>query len=291
MSRMHWTAASLAGVLLPAALLAQDTDHVWDKLYAVGGKPTLTIETGDSNLEIRSCGECRSVHIHVESGRRLSNYVLEERQAGNMVNFSLKEKPHYGMSIHWGPTEREPRVTVETPAELALNARTADGNLGIRDVRGAIEIKTGDGNAEIANVDGDLRLTSGDGNVTISNGSGSLVARASDGRLTVDGKFTSVQLHTSDGNLDFSLADGSQLAGASRVESSDGQVKIRVPRALAADLDVTTSDGHIDCSLPLTMDHYSSHDGGSNHVHGKLNAGGVPLTVHTSDGNVTISSL
>jgi DUF4097 and DUF4098 domain-containing protein YvlB len=282
---------SLAAVLLPGALLAQDAEHVWDKSYSVSGKPALTIETGDSNLEIHSCGECRAVHIHVDSGRKLSDYRLEESQAGDQIHFALKEKPHYGISFHWKETEQAPRVTVETPAALTLDARTSDGNLLLRDVHGEVQIHTDDGNADIANVEGNLHLTSGDGNVDVHNASGTLEARASDGRMKVDGKFTSVQMHTSDGNLDLSLADGSQLASASRVESSDGQVKIRVPRSLAADLDVSTSDGHIDCSLPLTMDHYNSHDGGSNHLHGKLNAGGVPLSIHTSDGSVSITNI
>jgi DUF4097 and DUF4098 domain-containing protein YvlB len=106
--------------------------------------------------------------------------------------------------------------------------------------------------------------------------------------MTIDGQFTGVQLHTSDGNLDFTLAAGSQLKAASRIESSDGHVSVHVPSTLAADLDITTSDGHVDCSLPLTMDHYDSR---GNHLQGHLNGGGTPLTVHTSDGNVRIAAI
>ena len=65
---------------------------------------------------------------------------------------------------------------------------------------------------------------------------------------------------------------------------------IRVPQSFAADLDVHTSDGHVDCTLPLTMDHYQS--GGESHeLRGKLNGGGAPLTINTSDGNVKIEQL
>jgi hypothetical protein len=292
MGNYRWAMCALAAGLLSGAALAQDAEHVWDKSYPVSGKPMLTVETGDSNLDIHACGDCKTVHIHVDSGRKLSGYRLEESQNGDQIRFLLKEKPHYGINIHWVSSgEHEPRVTVETPAALTLEARTSDGNLALNDLRGDVQVHTGDGNADISNVDGALHLTSGDGNVQIHNGGGTLEARASDGRMTVDGKFTSVQLHTSDGNLNFSLADGAQLASASHIESSDGKVDIRVPRSFAADLDVTTSDGRIDCSLPLTMDKYSSRDGGANHLHGRLNAGGVPLTVHTSDGNVTITNI
>jgi hypothetical protein len=120
---------------------------------------------------------------------------------------------------------------------------------------------------------------------------GTLDARASDGHMKVDGQFSAVQLHTSDGNLDFALASGSQLTAPSRIESSDGHVTIRVPQNLAADLDVTTSDGHIDCTLPLSMDHYSSGESASHHLRGHLNAGGTALSIRTSDGNVSIATL
>lgn len=231
------------------------------------------------------------MRIQVESGRKLSEYRLEESQAGDTIHFSLKEKPHYGLSLRWGPTEHSPRVTIEAPTALTLDARTVDGSLALRDLRGDLQVHSGDGSIDIVHTSGALKLVAGDGNVQIHDASGTLDARASDGRMTVDGTFTAVQLHTSDGKLELSLADGSQLARASSVASSDGQVSIRVPHSLAADLDVTTSDGRIDCSLPLTMDHFNSNDRGAHHVHGRLNAGGVPLTVRTSDGNATIAAL
>jgi hypothetical protein len=106
----------------------------------------------------------------------------------------------------------------------------------------------------------------------------------------VDGLFHALALHTSDGTLDLNLREGTKLTGASTIRSSDGSVTIRVPQSFATDLSVHTSDGHVDCALPLTMDHYQS--GGEGHeLHGKLNGGGTPLTINTSDGNVKIESL
>ena len=39
------------------------------------------------------------------------------------------------------------------------------------------------------------------------------------------------------------------------------------------------------------MDNYNSGESGGHHVHGHLNAGGPAITVHTSDGNVSITAL
>jgi Putative adhesin len=283
---------ALAVAFLSSAtcVVAQNTENDWQKEYSVSGGAALTIETSDSGLDVHSCGDCKAIRIKVHSERKLSDYQLEEHQDQSHVYFSLKEKPHIhiGFDIHWKANQGT-QVVVETPGSLDLDARTSDGNLSVRNVSGNVQVHTSDGALTLEDLHGDVHLTASDGSINVHNVIGSLDARGSDGHMKVDGQFTAVQLHTSDGNLDFSLAPGSQLTSASRIESSDGHVTIRVPQNLAADLDVSTSDGHIDCTLPLTMDHYSS--GGGHHLHGHLNAGGTPLSIHTSDGNVSIATL
>src|SRR6202789_473824 len=275
-------------VLSASRMVAQNSDTDWHKDYSVGGGAALTVETSDSSLDIHSCGDCKMIRIHVIAGEKLTNFRLEEHQDQNHVYFSLKEKPHVGFEIHWKPTEGT-QVTVETPASLELDARTSDGNLSVRNVSGNVQVHTADGALTLENLHADIHITASDGNINVHNAVGTLDARGSDGHMKVDGQFTAVQLHTSDGTLDFALAQGSQLTSASHIESSDGHVSIRVPQNLAADLDVSTSDGHIDCTLPLTVDHYNN--GKGNHLHGRLNAGGTPLTIRTSDGNVSIATL
>lgn len=282
--------ALLAAALIATQAFAQDAEHDWAKTYSISGKPTLTIETGDSNLRIHSCGDCKTISVKVHSERKLSDYRLEESQSGDHVSFLFKDKPHIGVHISW-TNHGETYVEVETPGTLDLDAKTSDGNMSARDLEGDLQIHTGDGGADLNNLRGAIRLKSSDGNMTLQNASGTLEARSSDGHMKVDGNFSAVQLHSSDGGLDFVLADGAKLTAASRIESSDGSVNIRVPHDFAADLDISSSDGHIDCSLPLTMDHYDSREGSGNHMRGKVNSGGVPLSIHTSDGNVTISTL
>lgn len=272
--------------LAPALGYAQDSEHEWQKDYSVSTNPSLTLETGDANVEIHSCGDCKSVRIHVHSDEKLSNFRMEEHQDANHVYFLLKEKPHIGSTISWTGS-RKTEVMVETPSSLQLDARSGDGNFAARDLSGDIALHSGDGAVTLDHVHGTLHLTASDGNIEIQHAAGTLEARAADGHMKVDGQFTAVELHTSDGNLDFDLAPGSQLTTASRIESSDGHVSIHVPHDLSADLEISTADGHIDCSLPLTLDHYKS----GQHLQGRMNAGGVPLSIHTSDGNVTIASL
>jgi hypothetical protein len=283
-------AVAALAMLTSLPVLAQDSDHSWSKTYPVTGKPTLNFEVSDANVAFQSCGECREIRIHVElAGRKLSDYRLEEGQSGDEVHFLFKELPHIGVHIVWH--SEQTHVTVESPAQLTLEAKTSDGNVTLSGLQGELALTTGDGDVTLDHVSGDLRIKSGDGHVRISDAEGTLDARTSDGSLNVDGLFHALVLHTSDGTLDVSLRDGTKLTEASSIQTSDGSVTLHVPQSFAADLDVHTSDGHLDCKLPLTIDHYQSNGGEGHAFHGKLNGGGTPFSIHTSDGNVKIEQL
>jgi DUF4097 and DUF4098 domain-containing protein YvlB len=267
-----------------AAVLTAQSD--WQKSYPVSAKPSLTVSTGDASMEVHSCG-CQEVRIRVQwNDRHADQYTINEFQSGDHVNFELKDKQRFKFQVG---NHREPRVTVETPGELDLEARTSDGSLKVYGVNGTIALHTSDGGVDVSDVSGAVRLVASDGSIRIHNVTGTLESKSSDGHVSIDGKLSAVQVHTSDGALELTLAEGSQLTTSSRVEASDGSVKIRLPKTLAADLDIHTGDGHIDCQLPLTMSGYNS--GGGHNIRGRLNSGGTPLTIHTSDGSVTIAAL
>src|SRR6204780_3764974 len=212
--------AALA-LVYPLTGLAQDPDHSWFRTYPVTGKPTLTLETSDAGVEFHPCGDCHEIRIHVEVvGRKLSDYRLEEGQAGEEVHFPLKELPHLGAHITWH--KQQTRVTVESPSQLTLQARTSDGNVTLSGLQGDLGLTTGDGNVTLDHVSGSLRIRSGDGHVKVTNADGAIETHTSDGNLSVDGLFHALALHTSAGPLGLSLREGTKLAGASTIQSSDG---------------------------------------------------------------------
>lgn len=277
-------------VLAASAALAQDSEHSWSKTYPLSGKPTLVFETGDAGVDIHACTSCHEIRIHVDvEGKKLSDYHLEESQTGDQVHFKLWAREHVGFYI--APHHSHTQVIVETPAQLYLQAKTSDGNVTAAGLEGDLELTTGDGSVTLDHLAGNLRLKSGDGQVRISDASGAVEARTSDGSLAVDGVFHALTLHTSDASLEVNLRPGSKLTAASSIQSSDGSVTLRVPADFSADLDVHTSDGHVDCALPLTMDGYHSSGGDGHQLHGRINGGGTPFTIHTSDGSVKITQI
>ncbi len=290
MASLRLTGLALSALTFIVLAPVARADADWGKTYLISGKPSLTFNTGDSSAEVRSCGDCREIRIRVEwNDRRASDYNLSEFQSAGHVNFELHEKPGFGFHIQIG-NRHEPHITFETPAALDLEARTGDGSLKVYGVQGDLQLRASDGSMDISDVSGALRITASDGSIHVHNATGTLESHSSDGSVHIDGRFSGVQVRISDGSLELNLNEGSQLTTASSVEASDGRVVIRVPKNLAADLEIHTGDGHFDCDLPLVMNGYNSHGSGHD-IRGRLNAGGVPLTIHTNDGNVTVTSL
>jgi hypothetical protein len=285
------TSVSALALMAGAFAAAQSSSSEWQKSYSVPGRASVYVSTGDASLDVHSCGSCTQVKVRVDwKDRKSSDFWLNESQSGNQVNFELKEKSHLG--VHFGLSNwHAPQVTVEVPAQLDLTAKTADGALKVDGVQGNVVLQTSDGAVNVDNVSGAVRLTASDGSIHMRNMAGTLESRSSDGAVEIGGRFNSLQVHTSDGGLDLTLENGSNLTAPSRVESSDGSVRIHLPRTLAVDLDVHTSDGGIKSDLPLTMSGYDSGKDSGHNLHGRLNGGTVPLVVHTSDGGVSISAL
>lgn len=286
---MRCTSLFIALTVCSLASVPSLAQSDWSKVYPAPGKPSVALEISDGDLQVRSCGECREVRIRVEwNGHKPENYRMEENQTGDNIHFLLKERPGTRLGFRAGFLQTGLLVMVDAPAELSLDAHTSDGRVTLADLHGELSLQSGDGSVDVDNVEGNLRLRSGDGSVKVENSRGALDARVSDGAFTADGVFHLLAVQVSDGRLDLTLREGSKLTDPSSIKSSDGPVRLRLPRDLAADLDVHSNDGHVSFFFPILLDHY---DSGKNGLRGKLNGGNVPLTIRTGDGNISIEPL
>ena len=289
MMQRVWMGAVFSGLLVGGASLWAQGSPAWEKSYTVSGKPVLALEVSDSGMTVRSCGDCRAVHVRVEmTGAKLSDYVLEESQSGNTIHFSLKERTHVGFHIEM--RSQSVKVLVETPANVTLEGRSSDGSMSVRGLQGEITLASSDGSLDVEDVSGNLKLRTSDGSLRVRGGGGRLEARSSDGSQDIAGSFESWQVASSDGSLKVELLPGTKLREPSTVESKDGSLTMQVPRELAAEFDVQTRDGGLQSNLPLTTSGYDSRDEHGHAVHGKMNGGGPLMSVRSSDGSVRVGT-
>jgi len=238
----------------------------WSKTFDLTGQPDLRVESHDANVRIDAWDQ-NKIEAHVTTrGWQIGNGGVEvvDHQQGNAVQIEVRE-PHRTHFVI-GVDTRRIELDIHMPRTAKISFRGSDGSVTVKGLAGDMDFTNGDGKLELEDLDGHLR------------------ARTSDGSLHVSGRFDGLDIHTSDGRVEAEARPGSQVREPWSVRSSDGSVTLRIPGDLAADVELHTSDGSITTNIPITVEgKYGHHD-----LHGKMNGGGNLLTVHTSDGSVTL---
>jgi len=82
-----------------------------------------------------------------------------------------------------------------------------------------------------------------------------------------------------------SVLPGSKMSSSWSIRTGDGSVDLSLPADFQVNIDASTGDGHISVGLPVTVEGTFS----NSQLHGKMNGGGQPLTIHTGDGSIRLS--
>jgi len=255
------TALVVFGLAMFAVLPARADE--WSKTYQLTGQPDLRIETSDANIRVTTWEqnkiEAKVVTTRYKIGE--DGIRIEEHQAGNSVQIEV-HYPHHGFNISFGSSRVD--IIIQMPREGNVSLRTGDGKIDLAGLKGAMDLHTGDGSENLDNVEGKLHATTGDGHIR------------------ANGRFDALELKTGDGSVEVRASAGSSLNSGWRLETGDGSVSLEVPGDLAADVDLHTSDGHIDLDMPVT----TSGKLRQNEIQGKLNGGGSSLVIRTGDGSI-----
>lgn len=168
-----------------------------------------------------------------------------------------------------------------------LRVSTGSGNVDLRTASGDVSLETGSGDLTVAGAQGTgLRLETGSGNVTISDGKvGTFHVETGSGNIDVTGSSgDDVSFETGSGNVDVTLV--STFTSLS-VETGSGDVTLRVPPTVGAQVDLDTGSGDIDLGGLTLQVRRIEHD----HVSGTLGDGKGRLSVETGSGNVRLQKL
>jgi DUF4097 and DUF4098 domain-containing protein YvlB len=296
--------AGIAFVALLAAAALAPRAHAaeWTKSYTISGRANVRVDTNDGSVRI-STSDSKQVEFVVDyDGYTLDkNFHIESRQDGDHVEISARVSGHWGFS--WGVNRRSVRIVVRMPKDADLRIDTGDGSVETQPLNGNLKIHTGDGSvrsdAVTGNVDidtgdggitlegakGDVRLRTGDGHIDARNIDGKLDATSGDGHVKIDGRFDALNIKTGDGSIDARVLPGSKLVSSWNIHTGDGSVDLVLPGELQANIDASTNDGRISLGIPVTVEGTFS----NSQIHGKMNGGGQPLTIHTGDGSIRLS--
>lgn len=287
--------------MLVLAVLPSGSTDEWTKSYNLERAARLHVETSDANIRVtawdRSTVEARVTTQGWKIGGDGINVI--DHQTGDQIDIEVRF-PHHTFQMNWGNRRVDIEIKVPRTADLDLHTgdgnvgvegvngmillRTGDGNLKLSELEGTLKADTGDGNIDMRNVRGDLTLHTGDGRIDITEVDGSLRAETGDGRVRVTGRFDVLDVKTGDGGIDAVANEGSKLESNWRLNTGDGNLSLRVPATIAADVEIRTSDGSIDFDMPVTV----SGRAGKREVHGQINGGGKLLSLRTADGSIRL---
>jgi len=273
----------------------------WTKTFNIERNAKLHVETSDANINVSSC-ECSTVSARITTqGWKIGadGINIVDRQTGDQIDIEVRF-PRHTFEMNWRNRRVDIEIKVPHTADLDLHTgdgnvevhsingsillRSGDGNLRLSDLQGTLKAETGDGNIDMRNVRGDLTLHTGDGHIDVDGIDGSFRAETGDGRVRVSGRFDVLDLKTGDGGIEAVAAEGSKLDSNWRLNTGDGNLTLRVPSTIAADVELHTSDGSIDFNLPVMV----SGRQGKREVHGQINGGGKLLSLKTGDGSIKL---
>jgi hypothetical protein len=308
MNLQHIRAAAIRLGIVCAALLTvsavaprvQAEDVV--KSYAVSGRAKVRVETNDGSVRVTT-SDTKQVEFRVEyHGFELGkNLRVDSRQDGDKVELIARITGHWGWS--WGRNESGLHIEVRMPREADLQVETGDGSVQAGSINGNVFVHTGDGSVKANSLNGTIDLHTNDGSIAVDSlkgeirlrtGDGSIEARDLDGKVEADsgdghirlaGRFDALNVKTGDGSVDTRVLPGSKMASSWTIRTGDGSVDLVLPSDFQTNIDASTGDGHISLGIPVTVEGTFS----NSQIHGRMNGGGQPLTIHTGDGSIRLS--
>lgn len=184
-----------------------------------------------------------------------------------------------------------------TDLEGSINGRTSGGSIDVSNCRKNIDLSTSGGSIKASNLFGIIQLKTSGGSISLDKLDGEIMAHTSGGSVKGDDIRGSIDTGTSGGSV--KLAN---VSGSLKASTSAGSVEVSMA-SLGKYLDLKTSAGSIHVNMPMNAGMnlnlrgnkvnmpLKNFDGSAekDRISGKMNGGGIPVTLSASSGNVYVN--
>ena len=166
-----------------------------------------------------------------------------------------------------------------TNAKNDIDVSTSGGNIKAERCDGKIKLSTSGGSLKLSALNGDIDATTSGGNVVGNDIAGDLATHTSGGNIDLDGLNCSLETSTSGGNIDVEMLSLKQFV---KINNSGGNVNLRLPNKA---MDLRLTGGRV------KTDKLNNFSGSieDESIKGKVNGGGVPVTVDAGGGRITLT--
>ncbi|HVR38704.1 MAG TPA: DUF4097 family beta strand repeat-containing protein [Thermoanaerobaculia bacterium] len=247
----------LSFALASAAGAATLTDKI-DKTFDVRPGAQLSLSNVNGHITIRAWDQPR---VHVVAEREASSLYQEEAQkAFKALRVELTPKAG-GLDI----VTHQPRNNFDFLDMLfgkSVNTKVTYDVTVPRTMN--VTIDNTNGGIDVTDVSGDFNVETTNGQIEITRCAGSIDASTTNGIITA--QLTSV-------------TKGKSL----KMETTNGRISLTVPTSISADVDAGTTNGRISTDLPIETRNVER-----NSLRGKINGGGTPVRLRTTNGSIEI---
>jgi len=244
-----------------------------------GGR--LVVEASTSDVIVTGRPES-GAHVVITSKRSdledLFSFRFDEEPGA--VRIEMRKR---GLQL-W-PKSLQVRMEVQVPTKTSVEIRTGGGDVKVSHLGGDTNLETSGGDVAVSDLAGNLTATTSGGDIKLHDLTGEVKVKTSGGDITLENAGGRVEAHTSGGDVNVAFARGNAKGG--EIETSGGDIKVRVDPAVSLNLDASASSGEVTSNLPLKVTGEIS----QSRLHATLGSGGETLRVHTNGGSIHFSAL
>jgi hypothetical protein len=159
--------------------------------------------------------------------------------------------------------------------------RTVSGDIVVRDVSGPLRAQSTSGRITVTGAADSLALNSVSGDIRAEGTPRGLEAGTTSGEVTVRGLSGRVKVSSTSGDVRIGVRGPLHGLDAS---SSSGSIRLQLDPSIACALDMRTSSGTLEASLPMEMRTATRRN-----VAGTIRGGRTPVVLHTTSGDITVA--
>ena len=261
----------------------QRLDELYNLDIAVSGGKLSAIAKSKEN--IRDWKKALNIAFRVYVGSNVSTDLSTSGGSIHLENLSGSQKfSTSGGSLHLAKLSgRIDGATSGGSIHLEdskdnIDLRTSGGSIEASNCSGTLRLATSGGSLDLNNLKGSIRATTSGGSVKGESIDGELEAHTSGGNVDLDNLTCSLETSTSGGNIDVSFAS---LGKYVKIGNSAGSVRLSLPKGKGLDLDLSGDIAN------TSFENFSGRIDDRS-VRGKLNGGGIPVTVDANSGRIRL---
>lgn len=256
-------AALVSGCVCAATALGQD----FQKAYPLRAGGAVVIKNVSGDIIVSGYdGEGVTVKAYKE-GRDRDQVEVEDTSTGERVELRARYQECRNCSI-------EASIKFEV-----LVPRSGNYQIG--------KLSTASGNIEVIGVRGDVQASTASGDVRVQDVAGKINVSTASGQMRVREVAGTVSASSASGDVEVEIA---RLEGAEdmKFSSASGNVNVKMPSNLNADVNLSTATGSVSTSFPLEV--RKPEHGPGERASGRLGNGGRQLRISSASGNVSLTN-